>query len=90
MVVIILDGIMVEFFFVFDVEFFLDGVLKVGVDLFFVCKGGVCSICCVKLIEGEVEMDVNYVLEFDELVVGYIFICQVYFKMDWVVVDFDS
>ncbi len=68
----------------------LDGALKAGADLPFACKGGVCSTCRAKLTEGQVEMDVNYALEPDELTQGYILTCQSHPKTQRVVVDFDS
>jgi ring-1,2-phenylacetyl-CoA epoxidase subunit PaaE len=80
----------VEFPLASDAESLLDGALKAGADLPFACKGGVCSTCRAKLIEGEVEMDVNYALEPDELAAGYILTCQAHPKTDRVAVDFDS
>jgi ring-1,2-phenylacetyl-CoA epoxidase subunit PaaE len=90
MVAITLDGTTVEFPLASDAESLLDGALKAGADLPFACKGGVCSTCRAKLIEGEVEMDVNYALEPDELAAGYILTCQAHPKTDRVAVDFDS
>ena len=40
----------------------LDAALAAGADLPFACKGGVCSTCKCKVIEGSVEMKVNYAL----------------------------
>lgn len=90
MVAITLDGTTVEFPLASDAESLLDGALKAGADLPFACKGGVCSTCRAKLTEGEVEMDVNYALEPDELAAGYILTCQAHPKTDRVAVDFDS
>ena len=67
----------------------LNAALKQGVDLPFACKGGVCSTCRAKLIEGKVEMDVNYALEADELEAGFILTCQSHPRSEKVVVDFD-
>ncbi len=44
-------------------EAILDAALRAGVDLPFACKGGMCSTCRAKLVEGEAQMDVNYSLE---------------------------
>ena len=68
----------------------LDAALKGGADLPFACKGGVCATCRARLTEGEVEMDVNYALEPDEVAAGYILTCQSHPKTKKVVVDFDS
>lgn len=67
----------------------LDAALSKGADLPFACKGGVCCTCRAKLIEGEVDMDVNYSLEDDEVAQGFILTCQAHPKSKKVVVDFD-
>ncbi len=67
----------------------LDEALAQGVDLPFACKGGVCTTCRAKLIEGEVEMEVNYGLEPDEVKAGFILTCQSHPRSKNVVVDFD-
>ncbi|NND76816.1 MAG: phenylacetate-CoA oxygenase/reductase subunit PaaK [Flavobacteriales bacterium] len=68
----------------------LDAALSNSADLPFACKGGVCSTCKAKLIEGKVEMDVNYALEQDEVEAGYILTCQSVPVSERVVVDFDN
>jgi ring-1,2-phenylacetyl-CoA epoxidase subunit PaaE len=50
----------------------------------------VCSTCRAKLIEGEVDMDVNFALEDYEVARGFILCCQSYPVTDRVVVDFDQ
>lgn len=67
----------------------LDAALGKGADLPFACKGGVCCTCRAKVIEGEVEMQVNYALEEDEVEAGYVLTCQAMPKTEKVVVDFD-
>ena len=59
-----------------DGQNILDGALDNGVDLPFACKGGVCATCKARLLEGEVDMDLNHALEADELAAGYILTCQ--------------
>ena len=54
----------------------LDAALRAGADLPYACKGGVCATCKCKVIEGEVEMAVNYSLEQEELDKGYVLSCQ--------------
>ena len=73
-----------------DGQNILDGALDNGVDLPFACKGGVCATCKAKLLEGEVDMDINHALEADELAAGYILTCQAHPVSDRVVVDFDE
>ena len=67
----------------------LDAALKEGADLPFACKGGMCCTCKAKLTEGEVEMDVHWGLEHEEVEQGYILTCQSHPKTEKVVVDFD-
>ena len=68
----------------------IDAALRQGVELPYSCKGGVCSTCRAKLVEGEVDMDVNFALEDYELARGFILCCQSYPVTDKVVVDFDQ
>lgn len=68
----------------------LDAALNNSADLPFACKGGVCCTCRAKLVEGEVNMKVNYGLEEDEIEDGYILTCQSLPISDKVVINFDS
>lgn len=68
----------------------LDAALQKNADLPFACKGGVCCTCKTKLLEGEVDMEVNYALEQEQLDAGYILSCQSVPLSDRVVVDFDG
>lgn len=54
----------------------LDAALRAGADLPYACKGGVCATCKCKVLEGCVEMAVNYSLEADEIKKGYVLSCQ--------------
>jgi ring-1,2-phenylacetyl-CoA epoxidase subunit PaaE len=70
-------------------EAILDAALRAGMDLPFACKGGMCSTCRAKLVEGQAEMEVNYSLEPWELEKGFILTCQARPTSDRVVVDYD-
>jgi ring-1,2-phenylacetyl-CoA epoxidase subunit PaaE len=70
-------------------EAILDAALRAGMDLPFACKGGMCSTCRAKLVEGEAQMEVNYSLEPWELKAGFILTCQAKPCSDKVVVDYD-
>jgi ring-1,2-phenylacetyl-CoA epoxidase subunit PaaE len=83
------DGRSFDFVLGFDEGNILDGALQQGVDLPYACKGGVCCTCKAKLLEGEVEMDVHWGLEHEEIEHGYILTCQSHPKTEKVVVDFD-
>jgi ring-1,2-phenylacetyl-CoA epoxidase subunit PaaE len=85
-----LDGISHTFELPYEGSSVLETALMEGVDLPFACKGGVCSTCRAKLLEGKVEMDQNYALEADELAAGYILTCQSHPRSEKVVVDYDS
>ena len=89
--VTILDGGK-EFHFTMEDDFdnILDGALAAGADLPFACKGGVCSTCRCKVIEGTVEMKVNYALDENEVAKNYILSCQAVPTSKKVVVDFGA
>jgi ring-1,2-phenylacetyl-CoA epoxidase subunit PaaE len=70
-------------------EAILDAALRAGMDLPFACKGGMCSTCRARLVEGDAEMDVNYSLEPWELEKGFILTCQAKPVTKRVVVDYD-
>jgi ring-1,2-phenylacetyl-CoA epoxidase subunit PaaE len=70
-------------------ESILDAALRAGMDLPFACKGGMCSTCRAKLVEGEAPMEVNYSLEPWELRSGFILTCQARPISKNVVVDYD-
>ena len=84
-----LDGRSFDFELGYKGDAILDAALKQGADLPYACKGGVCCTCKARLIEGEVEMDVHWGLEEEEINQGYILTCQSHPKTEKVVVDFD-
>ncbi len=90
MVTVILDGASRQYTLEKTKENILDAALQQGIELPYSCKGGVCSTCRAKLIEGEVDMDVNFALEDYEVARGFILCCQSYPVTDKVVVDFDQ
>jgi ring-1,2-phenylacetyl-CoA epoxidase subunit PaaE len=67
----------------------LDAALKLGADLPYSCRGGVCCTCKAKLTEGKVEMEMNWGLEEEEVQQGYILTCMSHPRSANVVVDFD-
>jgi len=84
-----LDGIAFDFELPYNGETVLEAALQQGADLPFSCKGGVCSTCKAKLLEGRVHMDTNYALEQEEVDAGYILTCQSHPRTEKVVIDFD-
>lgn len=85
-----LDGVTFEMELGYKSDNILDAALKQGADLPYACKGGVCSTCRAKLVEGEVDMEVNYALEKDDVANGFILTCQSHPKTERVVIDFDA
>lgn len=68
----------------------LDAALKNGANLPYACKGGVCCTCRAKLLEGKVDMEVNYSLGPDEVEDGFILACQSHPLTKKVVVSYDE
>ena len=89
-VTVIIDGSVRQYTLEKTKENILDAALQRGIELPYSCKGGVCSTCRAKLVEGEVDMDVNFALEDYEVARGFILCCQSYPVTDKVVVDFDQ
>jgi ring-1,2-phenylacetyl-CoA epoxidase subunit PaaE len=89
-VTVIQDGVRKSYTLDRTKENLLDAGLAAGIELPYSCKGGVCSTCRCKLLEGEVDMDVNFALEDYEVARGFILACQSYPATDKVVVDFDQ
>ena len=71
-----------------DGDCVLDRVLATRPDAPYACKGGVCGTCRARVVEGAVEMDVNYALESDELAAGVVLTCQSHPTTDTVRLEF--
>ncbi len=89
-VTVIIDGSQRMFILEKGAENIIDGGIRNGVELPYSCKGGVCSTCRCRLIDGEVDMDVNFALEDYEVARGFRLACQSYPVSDKVTVDFDQ
>jgi len=87
---ITLDGVTFDMDVPFNGESILDAALRNGADLPYACKGGVCCTCRARVMEGEVEMEVNYALEHYEVEKGYVLTCQSHPRTERVVIDFDE
>lgn len=68
----------------------LDAALDAGADVPYACKGAVCCTCRAKVLEGSVEMEMNYALEDDEVEDGYVLTCQSHPTSEKVVVSYDE
>ncbi len=89
-VTVIVDGDEFNFELDMGAESILDAAMEQGADLPFACKGGVCCTCRAKLIEGKVNMEINYSLEEEEINEGFILTCQSHPLTEKIVVDFDE
>lgn len=89
-VTLVIDGSHRSFTMEKDKESVLEAGLKQGIDIRYSCKGGVCSTCRCKVVEGKLEMDANYALEDYEIARGFVLSCQAYPVTDRVVLDFDQ
>ena len=89
-VTVIQDGNAATFTMEKDKESILDAGLRAGLEMRYSCKGGVCSTCRCKVVDGKVDMDVNYALEDYEIARGFVLSCQSFPATDKVVIDFDQ
>jgi len=85
-----IDGVTMDFELGYRGQSILDAAIAQGADLPYSCKGGVCCTCRAKLMEGAVEMDVNYALQDDEIEDGFILTCQSHPRTERIIVDFDQ
>ncbi|MEH6535406.1 MAG: 2Fe-2S iron-sulfur cluster-binding protein [Psychroserpens sp.] len=88
-IIIVDGGKEFEFTMTKDYDNILDAALGAGADLPFACKGGVCSTCKCRVVEGSVEMKINYALDEKEVSQQLVLSCQSVPTADRVVVDFD-
>ena len=88
--VTVIDGSK-EFHFTMDEDHdnILDGALAAGADLPYACKGGVCSTCKCRVVEGAVKMKINYALDDKEVAQKLVLSCQAVPTTERVIVDFD-
>lgn len=87
---IVLDGLTRSISIEKNKDSLLDSALAQGIELPYSCKGGVCSTCRCKVVEGEVDMDANFALEDYEVARGFVLSCQSFPVSDRVLIDFDQ
>jgi ring-1,2-phenylacetyl-CoA epoxidase subunit PaaE len=68
----------------------LDVALDAGLDVPYACKGAVCCTCKARVVEGQVEMAMNYALTDEEVADGYVLTCQTHPRSARVVIDYDQ
>ena len=74
--IVTLDGRRVKIAFDPTKGSILDCVQAAGMPAPYACKGGVCTTCRAKILEGQVTMTKNYGLNEDEVADGYVLTCQ--------------
>lgn len=87
---ITLDGITKEMAVPYKGKHLLDAAADAGLDVPYSCRGGVCSTCRAKVLEGQVDMDMNYALTDGEVAQGYVLTCQAHPRSPKVVLDYDQ
>lgn len=73
-----------------DGDAVLDAALNAGLDVPYACKGAVCCTCKARVVEGTVEMDMNYALTDEEVADGYVLTCQTHPRSAHVTIDYDQ
>ncbi|MBV9569725.1 MAG: phenylacetate-CoA oxygenase/reductase subunit PaaK [Alphaproteobacteria bacterium] len=68
----------------------LDCVQAAGLPAPYACKGGVCTTCRARILEGRVTMTKNYGLTDEEVAGGYVLTCQSVPASDHVVLSYDE
>ncbi|MBK9537890.1 MAG: 2Fe-2S iron-sulfur cluster binding domain-containing protein [Flavobacteriales bacterium] len=68
----------------------LEVAIDAGLDVPYACKGAVCCTCKARVLEGQVEMEMNYALTDEEVADGYVLTCQTHPRSARVVIDYDQ
>jgi len=87
---IVIDGVRREIDFHPGQHSILAAGRAAGLDLPYSCKGGMCSTCRGKLLEGQVKMAKNYALEPHEVAAGFVLTCQSYPLSERVLISYDE
>ena len=75
---------------VLEHETIVDAGLRLGLEMPYSCRGGMCCTCRAKLLSGEVKMDRNYSLEAWEMAAGYVLTCQAHPITPEIALDYDQ
>jgi ring-1,2-phenylacetyl-CoA epoxidase subunit PaaE len=88
-VTVVIDGVETSFELSQEGNTILDAALDAGVDAPYSCKGGVCTTCMGKVLQGEVKMDKNFALTDKEVSGGMVLCCQAHPISDDVRISWD-
>jgi ring-1,2-phenylacetyl-CoA epoxidase subunit PaaE len=86
---VVMDGTRRSFVMDKNKDNLVDAGIQAGIEMPFSCKGGVCSTCRAQVVQGEVDMDINFALEDYEVARGFVLCCQSYPVTDRLTIDFD-
>ena len=87
---LVIDGVKREVDFHRGQHSILEAGRAAGLDLPYSCKGGMCSTCRGKLLDGQVRMAKNYALEPHEVAAGFVLTCQSYPLTERVLISYDD
>jgi len=87
---LIIDGVRRQLDFMPGQPSILDAGRAAGIDLPYSCKGGMCSTCRARVLEGQVRMAKNYALEPHEVADNFVLTCQAYPLSERVVLSYDA
>jgi ring-1,2-phenylacetyl-CoA epoxidase subunit PaaE len=88
-IVAVLDGVRHRFW-ARPGEAVVDAALRAGIRAPYSCKGGMCSTCRARIVEGRASMRLNYSLEPWEVEKGFVLTCQAIAETARLVVDYDQ
>jgi ring-1,2-phenylacetyl-CoA epoxidase subunit PaaE len=89
-VTITMDGRQRVFDMLDDDATLLDAGERIGMELPYSCRAGVCSTCRVKVVKGSAEMAINYALEPWEVKEGFVLCCQARPTSDEIELTYDE
>jgi ring-1,2-phenylacetyl-CoA epoxidase subunit PaaE len=89
-VTLVIDGLARDLEFRRDDPSILEAARRIGLDVPYACKAGVCSTCKGKLLEGQVRMDRNFALTPAEVAAGFVLCCQAHPTSERVVITLDE
>lgn len=87
---ITLDGSTTTIEVPYDDMSILEWAMEYGLPVPYSCQSGTCSTCRARLLEGKVEMMVNFVLDEEEVAEGYRLTCQSLPKSEKIHLDYDQ